>query len=152
MRGTIMKRSLLTMLMSLLVGLGMPWWASGAMAAALRSDDARAIQIVVQSQLNALAEDDAPRAFALATSAIRSRIGNADDFLQMIKHDYDPVYRHQRAIFSAPEIIDGNIIELVRLTDRDNRVWVAIYKMEQDNDGSWKIDGCQLLETTSISV
>jgi hypothetical protein len=38
------------------------------------------------------------------------------------------------------------------LTDRENIVWIAIYEMEQEADGSWKIDGCSLFETTSVSI
>jgi hypothetical protein len=138
---------------SLLLGLWVPWGMNGAMAAAVRADDAQAIQTVVQLQLSAIADDDAASAFALATQETRSRIGSADIFLQMIKENYDPLYRSQNAIFSTPEVIDGSIIQIVRVTARDNKVWLAVYKMlRDDNDGTWKIDGCQLLETTSISV
>jgi len=146
-----MKRRVLV-IMSLLFRLGMPCWMSGAMAAAVGEVDAKAIQAVVQAQLNAFADDDAAQAFALATTEMQSLIGSADDFLRMIQEEYTPIYRNRRAIFSTPEIIEGYTIQIVRITDQDNHVWVAIYKMQQDADGNWKIDGCQLLETTSISV
>jgi hypothetical protein len=146
-----MKRRWLV-IMSLLLGLGMPCWTNGVMAASIDDVDAKAIQTVVQSQLNAFAEDDAARAFALATAETRSLIGSADDFLRMIKEEYEPIYRHRRAIYSDPEVIDGNTIQMVRVTDRDNHVWVAIFKMQREADGNWKIDGCQLLQTTSVSV
>jgi hypothetical protein len=116
------------------------------------STDAEAIQDVVQSQLDALSEDDAGRAFSLATEHMRSLIGTPDRFLQMIKDQYPPVYRNRRALFSPPERIDGHTIVIVRLTDKDNSVWLAVYELTREADGAWKIEGCNLVETTTVSI
>ncbi|MDB5824712.1 MAG: hypothetical protein JWR21_3416 [Herminiimonas sp.] len=114
--------------------------------------DARAIQDVVQSQLDALSEDDAGRAFSLATEHMRSLIGTPERFLQMIKDQYPPVYRNRLALFSPPERIDGHTVIIVRLTDKDNLVWLAVYEMTRDADGIWKIEGCNLVETATVSI
>ena len=106
----------------------------------------------VETQLDAFAEDDAVGAFELATSDTQTKIGSPDNFLHLVKKHYNPIYRHQIVIFSSPEVIEGETIQLVRVTDRDSHVWLAIYRMQRETDGSWKIDGCQLLETTSISI
>jgi len=145
----IMKRFLVKM--SLLFAMG-AYLMSGALAAGLSAADGEAIRAVVQSQLDAFAKDDAVSAFALATPATRGRFGSPDNFLYVVKQHYNPIYSHRLALFSDPELIDGTAIQVVRLTDRDSRVWLAVYEMQRENDGSWKIDGCQLLETTSISV
>lgn len=136
----------------LVIGLAASSLISGAMAVEISAADEEAIHAVVQSQLDAFAEDDAVSAFALATRATRVRFGNPDNFLHMVKQHYNPIYRNRLALFSNPEVIDGMMIQIVRLTDRDSQVWLAVYKMQQDDDGSWKIDDCQLLETTSISI
>ena len=136
----------------LLVGLGASCLMSGAMAVEMSAADEEAIHVVVQSQLDAFAEDDAVSAFALATLATRVQFGSPDNFLHMVKQHYNPIYRNRLALFSDPEVIDGTTIQIVRLTDRDSHVWLAVYKMQRQDDGSWKIDGCQLLETTSISI
>jgi hypothetical protein len=114
--------------------------------------DAMAIHDAVSAQLDALAVDDAAAAFALATPARRMQIGTADNFLQMIKDQYNPIYRNLRTIFSAPEVVDGNTVQIVRITDRDSHVWLAIFWMQQGEDSTWRIDGCHLLETTAISI
>ncbi len=114
--------------------------------------DAIAIHEVVSTQLNALADDDAASAFEQTTPSKRMQIGSADDFLQMIKEEYTPMYRPQGVIFSAPEVVYGNAIQVVRLTDVNSHVWVAIFWMQQEEDSSWKIDGCNLLETSSVSI
>jgi hypothetical protein len=41
---------------------------------------------------------------------------------------------------------------MVDLIDENSRVWIAVYRMERDTDGVWKIDGCQLHETGGISI
>ena len=57
--------------------------------------DAKAIQLVVRSQLKALEENDARKAFSLATPGVQSTIGSPDDFMRIIREDYPPVYRHR---------------------------------------------------------
>lgn len=145
-----MKRLLLTA--SLLVSLTAPWSNNAAAMDALTTADAIAIREVVQLQLDALANDDAASAFELATTEKRMLIGSADNFLQLIKEQYNPIYRHQRVIFSRPEVVNGNAIQVVRVTDSASRVWLAIFWMQQEEGSGWKIDGCQLLETTSVSI
>ena len=145
-----MERRYFVMLI-LLAGLALPMSALAADQEIAREDQA-AITEAVQSQLIAVANDDADAAFALATADTRSRMGDANTFLQLIKQQYAPLYRHQRAIFSTPEMIHGETIQSVRLTDSDNSVWVALYQMQQEPDGKWRIAGCTLLETTTVSV
>jgi len=145
-----MKRFLATA--GLVVALGVPWWSSAAAVDAITHADAIAIHETVQSQLEALSNDDAASAFELATPEKRMQIGNADNFLRLIKQEYDPIYRYQRVIFSRPEILHGDAIQVVRVTDGYSRVWLAVFWMQQDENGSWKIDGCQLLQTKATSI
>jgi hypothetical protein len=138
---------------TLLIGLVAPCGTFGAEPLNdITTADAIAIRTVVQSQLEALAEDDATSAFELTTPTKRMQIGTADNFLRMIKEEYTPIYRPRLALFSSPQVIDGNAIQIVRITGDDRHVWVAIFWMLQDEDSEWKIDGCQLLETTSLSI
>ncbi len=136
----------------LLAGFAGPWWTSAAAIDDITTADAIAIREAVESQLDALAKDDAAGAFELATHEKRLLIGSPDRFLRLIKEEYNPIYRYQRAIFSRPEVVDGDAIQIVRVTDGYSKVWVAVFWMQQEEDSSWKIDGCQLLETTSVST
>lgn len=147
-----MKR--LVVIAGLILGLGAPGWAVGVEVVedGVSPADEVAIHAVVQTQLDAFAEDDAVAAFELATVDTQTKVGSAENFLRMVKKHYNPIYRHQIVIFSRPEVIAGETIQLVRLTDRDSHVWLAIYHMQREMDGTWKIDNCHLLETTSISI
>lgn len=127
--------------------------ATEAVAAApLQSSDIKAIQVAVQAQLDAFAQDDGDAAFGLSSTDTRTRFGSPDNFLRVVKKHYTPIYRHVRASFSAPEIVDGAVYQMVDLTDENSRVWIAVYRMERDDAGLWKIDGCQLHETGGISI
>ncbi|KRB73580.1 DUF4864 domain-containing protein [Noviherbaspirillum sp. Root189] len=145
-----MKRLLATA--TLLIGLAGPWWTSAMAVDAITTADAIAIHDAVQLQLEALANDDADRAFELASPEKRMLIGSPDRFLRLIKEQYNPIYRYERAIFSSAEVIDGNAIQIVRVTDENSKVWIAVFWMQEGEDSRWKIDGCQLLETTSVSI
>ena len=145
-----MRRVLVTV--SLLTGLWMPWWNAAKAIDDITTADAIAIHEAVQSQLEALSKDDAASAFDLTTPEKRMLIGTPDNFLRLIKEEYDPIYRYQRVLFSRPEVINGDAIQIVRVTDSYSRVWVAVFWMQQGEDSSWKIDGCQLLETTTVSI
>lgn len=145
-----MKR--LLAMAGLLFGLCAPWWSSAWAIDDITTADAIAIHEVVQTQLEALSNDDAVSAFELATPEKRMLIGSPDNFLRLIKEEYNPIYRYQRVIFSRPEVINGDAIQIVRVTDGNSRVWLAIFWMQQGDDSAWRIDGCQLLETTSVSI
>jgi hypothetical protein len=123
-----------------------------AAASPVETRDAKNIQAVVNSHLKALAEDDAPRAFASATSETREQLGTPENFLNLIKQEYSPIYHSRQAVFMPAELINGQTIQVVRVTGADNRIWVALFRMERDEDESWKIAGCELVDTASVSI
>lgn len=137
---------------ALQVGGAAAGWVGGANAAALVKADASAIQSTIQRQFEAFARDDAAAAFALASAATRSYFGDAQRFMAVVKDQYQAVYRHRNAIFQPAEQVNGVTIQSVRLTDADDRVWVAVYQLEREADGQWRIVGCQLVETKSVST
>ena len=137
---------------SLLAIIAMPFSTVRSIAAPLPPDDVAMIQEAIRGQLHALSEDDADSAFELTSPSIRSQMGSPENFLRLIKEEYGPIYRHLVVIFSAPQALGDAIIQIVRLTDRESRVWLAIYNMQRDMTGNWKIDGCQLLQTSVVSV
>jgi len=46
--------------------------------------------------------------------------------------------------FDAPTIIGEDLVQPVRMTDADGRAWIALYPMQRQPDGAWRINGCQL--------
>lgn len=114
--------------------------AQGAVSPA----DAKAVRAVIEAQLDAFRRDDAARAFSLATPGIRETFGSAENFLAMVRASYAVVYRPKSVLFETPQLIDGELLQPVRLTDAEGRGWIAIYPMQRQPDGSWRTNGCQL--------
>ena len=111
---------------------------------AVPPEDARAVRAVIEAQIDAFRRDDAARAFSLATPGIRATFGDAETFMDMVRRSYAVVYRPSSVAFEAPLVIDGQIVQPVRLTDAEGRGWLALYPMQRQPDGSWRTHGCEL--------
>ena len=118
--------------------------ATPAQVKSVSAADATAIRAVVEAQLDAFAQDDAGKAFALAAPQIQLMFGNAQTFMRMVKTGYPAVYRPASVIFLKPEVIDGDTMQLVQLSDQEGVVWIAAYRMQRQNDKQWRINGCEL--------
>ena len=108
------------------------------------SPDARAL---IERQLDALAKDDAPAAYALAAPGIKAMFPNAGVFLSMVKTQYTPVYHHRSVEFGPAQTDVDAIAQGVTFVDDDNQVWKALYKLARQPDGSWLIAGCSILKS-----
>jgi hypothetical protein len=132
------------MLRSLLLGLFLSGVAASLPAADVSREDALAIRAVIAEQLDALAHDDARHAFSLATAGIRAQFGTPEVFIHMVRTAYPVVYRPKTVQFEEPAIVDGEFIQPVKMTDAEGRAWIALYPMQRQADGRWRINGCQL--------
>jgi hypothetical protein len=132
------------MVRSLVLALALFGFAAALRAAEVSAEDVKAIRAVIAEQLDAFARDDAPRAFSLATGGIRERFGSPEVFLDMVRTGYPVVYRPKSVQFERPAVVDGEVIQPVRMTDADGQAWVAFYPMQREPDGRWRINGCQL--------
>ena len=132
------------MVRSLVVALLLSGCAVTSPAADLSAEDANAVRAVITEQLEAFARDDATRAFALAASGIRERFGSPEVFIDMVRTGYPVVYRPKSVQFEKPAVVDGEVIQPVRMTDADGEAWIAFYPMQREPDGRWRINGCQL--------
>jgi hypothetical protein len=114
--------------------------------------DAQAVRAVIEAQLDAFRHDDAARAFSLATPGIRMTFGSPENFLAMVRATYAVVYRPKDVIFEPSRIIEGQLVQPVRLTDAEGRSWIALYPMQRQPDGSWRTNGCQLSRLSGTQI
>lgn len=117
---------------------------TGLVVPARAGDDVTAAQVIIRSQEQAFARDDADAAYSYAAPAIHRMFPDADTFIAMVRRGYAPVYRHKSFEFGEGRAADGKIAQTVRIIDADGNPWDALYTLEQQADGSWKITSCVL--------
>ena len=118
----------------------------GLAAPACAGDDVAAAQSVIRSQAEAFSRDDAAAAYSYAAPAIHDMFPQADTFMAMVQRSYAPVYRHQGFEFGEARVEGGWIAQRVHVIDANGEAWEALYTLEQQPDGSFKITGCSLLK------
>lgn len=126
--------------------------ATALPAADAVDQDALPIRSVISEQLDAFAHDDAPRAFSLASSDIRAQFGTPEAFIKMVRSAYPVVFRPRTVRFAPPVLVEGEVVQPVSMTDAQGRSWIALYAMQRQPDGSWRINGCQLARATGVEV
>jgi hypothetical protein len=114
--------------------------------------DAEAIRNVIARQVEAFRADDGEAAFAFASPGIRRQFGNATTFMDMVRGGYAPVYRPRSLAFGSIERFEDVFVQRVRVIGSDGRRVLALYAMERQPDGSWRIAGCQLVADDDESV
>jgi len=108
--------------------------------------DVSAAQGVIRAQEQAFARDDAAAAYSHAAPAIREIFPAPDIFMSMVQNGYAPVYRHKSFEFGESRSEGNWISQHVHIIDANGEAWEALYTLEQQADGSYKITGCSLLK------
>jgi len=116
----------------------------GSTALASAGDDVAAGQSVIRSQEQAFGRDDAAAAYTFAAPGIKSLFPSPDIFMSMVRRAYAPVYRHRSFEFGEAKTSEGKIVQEVEIIDADGAAWEALYTLELQPDGSFKISACVL--------
>ena len=66
----------------------------------------------------------------------------------MVDVGYAALESARYAEFLEGAVIDGLVIQPLRLIDADNTVRVALYTLEKQADGEWRICGCRIAPST----
>ncbi len=114
--------------------------------------DQTAIQALIAGQIDAFRRSDDAAAYADASPSIHDVFPTVDAFMAMVRNGYQPVYRPQSVIFGKVEPGTMGPLEKVYVTGPDGRNYVAVYSLQQQPDGSWKIDGCSLVPDDTPSI
>jgi len=107
------------------------------------------VKRVIAAQRDALLAGNAERAFSFAAPGIRLQFGTPATFLAMVRSGYAALLDARYVEFLEGAVIDGNVIQPLRLILPDNTVLVALYTMERQPDGEWMIAGCVIAPSTT---
>ena len=111
---------------------------------AARADE-NAARDVITRQLEAFLARDFPQAYSYASEDIKRIFPTLDRFMNMVETGYLPVLRPGNYAFGRSEAMaDGRIVQEVLIRAPDGSDWTAVYFMELQDDGSWKVDGVDL--------
>jgi hypothetical protein len=132
-----------------------------ALATAARADerpsglpeaDRSAIRTVIEGQLGAFRRDDEAAAFGYASPGIQRLFNDPATFMEMVRRGYRPVYRPRMVAFGALVELDGRTAQKLELVGPDGARELALYFMEREPDGTWRVDGCLLLPSEGLGA
>jgi hypothetical protein len=102
---------------------------------------------IITHQLQAMAQDDAATAYSDAAPIVQQLFPTPDAFMNMVRNGYAPVYRNKSFKFEASGTDpSGRPYQRVGLVGVDGDRYEAIYYMQKQPDGSWKISGCVIVK------
>jgi hypothetical protein len=119
---------------------------------ALSSADRAGVEQTILGQIDAFRHDDAPGAFAFASPGTQQRFGDPGVFLDMVRNAYQPVYNPHGIDFTKLSTRNGAIVQSVELIGPDGAAYTALYTMEREADGSWRIIACMLVPSQRVGA
>jgi hypothetical protein len=109
----------------------------------------KSIQLVIGEQLKALKDGDGNKAMTYSVPGIRQQFRTPERFLRMVREGYGALLDARYSTFLKGAVVDGITIQPLQLVLPDNSVVVALYRMEKQKDGVWRIAGCVIAPSTA---
>jgi uncharacterized protein DUF4864 len=110
------------------------------------------IKRVIAAQRDALVSGDGERAFSFAAPSIRSHFGDVTTFMRMVRESYRALIEARYVEFLEGAVIAGDVVQPLRLVLPDGTVMVAIYGVQREADGGWRITSCVIAPSTVRSA
>ena len=121
-------------------------------AYAITASDEEEIISVVSAQLQAFQDDDFEKAYSYAAPTIKTIFPDYKKFRDMVVGQYQAVYRPKSINIGSVSTEGGVPFLEVYLVDPDGIFVTAIYSMQQQENGSWLINGCFLSQAQSDQI
>ena len=124
-----------------------------SLADSISSTDKAEFQRIITAQITAFRADDGPAAYDFAAPVVRNIFPTPEVFMAMVKQGYPQVYRPQSFNFTEA-LIDpqGRPAQKMTVVGPDGKSYIAVYSMEKQPDGTWRISGCTLLEIPGLDA
>ncbi|MEQ1521485.1 MAG: DUF4864 domain-containing protein [Aestuariivirga sp.] len=141
------------MLRSVLVIVLLAFMSLAVFAQSVSETEKSEFQRIIAAQISAFRADDGPTAYSFAAPVVRNIFPTPEIFMSMVKQGYPQVYRPQAFNFTEA-LIDplGRPAQKMRVVGPDGKTYEALYSMEKQPDGTWRISGCTLLEIPGLDA
>jgi hypothetical protein len=141
------------MLRSVLAVVLLAFMSVVAFAQSISESEKTEFQRIITAQISAFRADDGPTAYSFAAPVVRKIFPTPEIFMSMVKQGYRPVYRPQSFNFTEA-LIDplGRPAQKMLVVGPDGKTYEALYSMEKQPDGTWRISGCTLLEIPGLDA
>ena len=107
--------------------------------------DRTAARATIERQIEAFKKNDPATAYAQAAPQIQNMFATPETFLAMVERGYPPVLRPRSYSFESVEDAgEDELAQGVKLQDENGIDWVALYSLQKQVDGQWRITGCSL--------
>lgn len=124
-----------------------------SLADSISATDKAEFQRIITAQITAFRADDGPAAYDFAAPVVRNIFPTPEIFMAMVKQGYPQVYRPKSFDFTEA-LIDpmGRPAQKMTVVGPDGKSYIALYSMEKQPDGTWRISGCTLLEIPGLDA
>lgn len=113
----------------------------------------KAAQSAIDGQLKAFSRDDHAGAYSFAAPNIKRIFPTVDAFMNMVTGAYQPVHRPRNYAFGkVQEMSATSIVQQVLIVGPDGKDYEAVYTLELQPDGMYRITGVSLRASNLLST
>ena len=128
----------------------LPMFLAGAFAG---DAEVRSAQQTIENQLRAFSNNDNATAYSFAAPNVQRIFPSVDIFMGMVTSGYQPVHKPRSFAFGKSEEMGGNkVAQQVMVVGPDGKDYEALYTLELQPDGVWRITGVSLRASNSLST
>ena len=127
--------------------------ASLATPAAGGEAEIRAAQSSIEAQLRAFLAGENEAAYSYAAPNVKRLFPTVEQFMAMVKNGYQPVWKPRNFAFGdAMEMSPTAILQKVLVVGPDGKNYEAVYTLEMQDDGTFRITGVSLRGAQTLGV
>lgn len=127
---------------------GIVMWSIAAFGAAA---DPKAMQSVIDRQLEAFQSDDFAAAMEFASPVLKQYFRTPENFGRLVTQGYPMVWRPGAVRYLESREEGGVHWQRVMITDQQGAVHILDYRMTPTDEG-WRINGVRILDASDFSA
>ncbi|MEM1316648.1 MAG: DUF4864 domain-containing protein [Pseudomonadota bacterium] len=109
-------------------------------------------ETVIGGQIRAFKAGKHEEAFGYASPNIRRMFGTTGRFIGMVKSGYGAIYGAKSWTFGRNRVEGNRMFQEVDIIGPDGFAYAALYTLEKQSDGTWRIAGVQVRKGNAIAT